>query len=83
MTANKRVFFRDFFTYFKSPAVFDQNQPNLIHAQRGAGNRALMHTIASGLDYVDHAEPVLVDPLLLPAHQSRRVRSGRACRRWA
>jgi hypothetical protein len=53
MTANKKVFFRDFYAHFNHPALFDKNKPNLLNATgTGAGNRALQHTIASGLDYV-------------------------------
>jgi len=52
-SANKKIFFRDFFAYFKHPAAFDKDNPNLLDATgNGSGNRALQHTIATGLDYV-------------------------------
>jgi Carboxypeptidase regulatory-like domain len=53
LSANKRIFFRDFFAYFKHPPSFDKSKPNLLDATgNGSGNRALQHTIATGLDYV-------------------------------
>jgi len=53
MSANKKVFFRDFFAYFKHPPAFNKDKPNLLDATgNGLGNRALQHTIATGLDYV-------------------------------
>jgi len=47
VTPAARVFGRDFFAYFKQPATWNQN---LVEAT--SGNRALSHTIATGLDYV-------------------------------
>ena len=52
LTANKRVFFRDFMSFFKDAPEFDKNKPNLLDAGAGSGNTASMHTIATGLDYV-------------------------------
>jgi hypothetical protein len=53
VTTNKRVFFRDFYAHFEHPAAFNKDQPNLLEATgTGSGNRALQHTIATGLDYV-------------------------------
>ena len=53
MSANKKVFFRDFLAHFTHPALFDKNKPNLLNATgTGSGNRAFQHTIATGLDYV-------------------------------
>ena len=52
LTADKRVFFRDFMSFFSDPPAFDKNNPNLIDAGTGSGNNASMHTIATGLDYV-------------------------------
>jgi hypothetical protein len=47
VTPSARVFGRDFFAYFNSPASWNQD---LVAAT--SGNRALSHTIATGLDYV-------------------------------
>lgn len=52
MGANKRFFFRDFLAFFDDPPNFDMGKPNLLDASAGAGNNALSHTIATGLDYV-------------------------------
>ncbi len=47
VTPSARVFGRDFFAYYKSPATWDGD---LVATT--SGNRALSHTIATGLDYV-------------------------------
>jgi hypothetical protein len=52
MGANKRVFFRDFLAFFDDPPNFDMAKPNLLDASAGAGNNALSHTLATGLDWV-------------------------------
>ncbi len=50
LDTNKRMFVRDFFAFFKSPAFDLAN--NLIEASAGNGTNARQHTIATGLDYV-------------------------------
>jgi len=52
MTPNKRLFFRDFLSFFNDPPAFDKGAPNLLDASAGNGNNAYQHTIATGLDYV-------------------------------
>jgi hypothetical protein len=53
LSSNKRIFFRDFYAHYNHPAGYDQSHPNLLAAAgNGLGNRALSHTIASGLDWV-------------------------------
>jgi hypothetical protein len=47
VTSSARVFGRDFFAYFKQPATWNND---LVATT--SGNRALSHTIATGLDYV-------------------------------
>ena len=47
VTPSARVFGRDFFAYFKKPASWDNNL-----LETTSGNRALSHTIATGLDLV-------------------------------
>ena len=52
MTANKRIFVRDFLAFFNDPPAFDKDKPNLLDASAGSGNPRYQHTIATGLDYV-------------------------------
>jgi hypothetical protein len=53
LSANKRVYVRDFFTHNIHPAAWDASQPNLLETTGvGRGTRAYQHTISSGLDYV-------------------------------
>jgi carboxypeptidase family protein len=53
LSANKRVFARDFFAHNIHPAAWNKDTPNLLETTgNGRGTRAYQHTISSGLDYV-------------------------------
>ena len=53
VTANKRIFFRDFITTNDHPAAWNNANPNLLDITSvGRGLTGSQHTIASGLDWV-------------------------------
>ena len=69
MTANKRVFFRDFIATNDHPAAWNSNKPNLLDITsngRGLDGPRAHGRDRSGLGH--HAAPGRVDALLVPAH---------------
>jgi hypothetical protein len=53
ISADKRLFVRDFIATNNHPALWDKNRPNLLDTQgAGRGLNGLQHTISSGLDWV-------------------------------
>ena len=82
LSANKRVFFRDFVATNDHPALWDPAKPNLLdQGGNGRGLNGLQHTISSGFDWVVVAKSLRRDALLEPAHRCLTGSTGSAPRR--
>ena len=81
VTANKRVFFRDFLAFFGDPGAFDQNNPNLLDAVPAAATTRSSTRSQPG-STTSSARACFRPRAFRTSTLMRSVRTARACRRW-